>query len=43
LAKAGVRLGQLALAGNSTRVATFNMDRQPQKVGLNVYKDVLER
>ncbi len=38
-----VRLGQLALAGNSTRTAIFNMDRQPKKVALNVYKDVLER
>jgi hypothetical protein len=38
-----VRLGQLALLGNSTRAAIFNMDRQPKKVGLNVYKDVLER
>ena len=38
-----VRLGQLALAGNSTRAAIFNMDRQPKKVALNVFKDVLER
>jgi Peptidase family M1 domain len=38
-----VRLGQLALAGNSTRIATFSMDRQPKKVALNVYKDILER
>ena len=38
-----VRLGQLAVAGNSTRAAIFNMDRQPKKVALNVYKDVLER
>jgi len=38
-----VRLGQLALAGNSTRTAIFNMDRQPKKVALNVFKDVLER
>ena len=38
-----VRLGQLALAGNSTRSAIFNLDRQPKKVALNVYKDVLER
>jgi hypothetical protein len=38
-----VRLGQLALAGNSTRSAIFNMDRQPKTVALNVYKDVLER
>ena len=38
-----VRLGQLALEGNSTRAAIFNMDRQPKKAALNVYKDVLER
>ena len=38
-----VRLGQLALAGNCTRSAIFNMDRQPKKVALNVYKDILER
>jgi hypothetical protein len=31
------------LAGNSTRAAVFNMDRQPKKVALNVYKDILER
>jgi hypothetical protein len=33
----------LALAGNSTRAAIFNMDRRPKKIALNVYKDVLER
>jgi hypothetical protein len=38
-----VRLGQLALAGNSTRSAIFNMDRAPKKVALNAYKDILER
>jgi hypothetical protein len=38
-----VRLGQLALAGNCTRTAIFSMDRQPKKVALNVYKDILER
>jgi hypothetical protein len=38
-----VRLGQLALAGNSTRTAVFSMDRQPKKVALNVFKDILER
>jgi Peptidase family M1 domain/Carboxypeptidase regulatory-like domain len=38
-----VRLGQLALTGNSTRTAIFSMDRQPKKVALNVYKDILER
>ena len=38
-----VRIGQLALAGNSTRTVIFNMDRQPKKVGINVYKEILER
>jgi hypothetical protein len=38
-----VRLGQVALAGSSTRTAIFSMDRQPKKVALNVYKDILER
>jgi hypothetical protein len=38
-----IRLGQLALAGNSTRNAIFNMDQQPKRVAFNVYKDVLDR
>lgn len=38
-----VRLGQVAIAGNSTRTVIFNLDRQPKKVVLNAYKDILER
>jgi Peptidase family M1 domain/Carboxypeptidase regulatory-like domain len=38
-----VRLGQLAMTGNSTRQANFILDRQPKKVVLNAYKDILER
>jgi hypothetical protein len=37
------RLGQVAVVGNSTRKAIFNMDRAPKKVALNYYQDVLER
>jgi hypothetical protein len=38
-----VRVGQVGIAGNSTRAVDFVMDRQPKKVALNVYKDILER
>jgi Peptidase family M1 domain/Carboxypeptidase regulatory-like domain len=38
-----VRLGQVAVAGNSTRQASFILDRQPKKVAINAYKDILER
>lgn len=38
-----VRLGQVEMVGNSTRTVVFNMDRQPKKVALNYYKDILER
>jgi aminopeptidase N len=38
-----VRLGQIPIAGNSMRTIVFNMDRQPKKVVLNAYKDILER
>jgi len=41
--KGMVRIGQLAVVGNATRTAIFNMDQQPKKVALNVFKDVLER
>jgi hypothetical protein len=41
--KGMVRIGQLAVVGNATRTAIFNMDQRPKKVALNVYKDVLER
>jgi len=38
-----MRLGQVEMVGNSTRTVVFNMDRQPKKVALNYYKDILER
>jgi hypothetical protein len=38
-----VRLAQVAVAGNSTRTVIFNVDRQPKKVVLNAYKEILER
>jgi hypothetical protein len=38
-----VRLGQIGIAGNSTRTVDFILDRQPKKVALNAYKDILER
>jgi aminopeptidase N len=41
--KGMVRLGQVALAGNSTRTVIFHVARQPKKAALNAYKDILER
>ena len=41
--KGMVRLGQVEMVGNSTRTVDFILDRQPKKVALNYYKDVLER
>jgi Peptidase family M1 domain/Carboxypeptidase regulatory-like domain len=38
-----LRLGQVAIAGNSTRQVNFILDARPKKVALNYYKDVLER
>jgi hypothetical protein len=38
-----VRLGAVGIAGNSTRTVDFILDRQPKKVALNAYKDILER
>jgi Carboxypeptidase regulatory-like domain/Peptidase family M1 domain len=38
-----VRLGQVPIVGNSTRTIIFDVDRQPKKVALNAYKDILER
>jgi hypothetical protein len=38
-----VRLGQIGVAGNSTRSVDFVLDRPPKKMALNAYKDVLER
>lgn len=38
-----VRLGAVGIAGNTTRTVDFILDRQPKKVTLNFYKDILER
>jgi hypothetical protein len=38
-----VRLTQVGIAGNSTKTFTFVLDRQPKKVVLNAYKEILER
>jgi aminopeptidase N len=38
-----VRLGQVAVVGNATRTVNFIVDRQPKKVVLNAYKEILER
>ena len=41
--KGMVRLGQVAVAGNSTRTVIFHLDKQPKKMALNAYKEILER
>jgi hypothetical protein len=41
--KGMVRIGQLAIAGNSTRSTDVLLPAQPKKVALNAYKDILER
>ena len=38
-----VRLGQVPIIGNSTRTVVFDLERQPKKVALNAYKEILER
>jgi hypothetical protein len=41
--KGMVRIGQLGVAGNSSRSVYVNLPMQPKKVVLNAYKEVLER
>ncbi|HUC52653.1 MAG TPA: M1 family aminopeptidase [Candidatus Cybelea sp.] len=38
-----VRLTQAVIAGNSTKIYNFTVDRQPKKVAINAYKEILER
>jgi aminopeptidase N len=38
-----VRLGQIGIAGNTSHSVDILLPSQPKKVGLNVYKEVLER
>lgn len=41
--KGMTRIGQIGIAGNSTRSGDVLLPSPPRKVGLNVYKDILER
>jgi aminopeptidase N len=41
--KGMIRMGQFLIVGNSTRTVSFNLDREPKKIVLNAFKDVLER
>lgn len=38
-----MRLTQVGIAGNSTKSYTVVLDRQPKKVAINTYKEILER
>ncbi len=38
-----VRIGQVGVVGNSTRTSDAVLPKQPKKVELNAYKDILER
>jgi hypothetical protein len=37
------RVGQIAIGGNSTRTAETLLPKQPKKVVLNYYKEILQR
>jgi Peptidase family M1 domain/Carboxypeptidase regulatory-like domain len=37
------RMGQIPVAGNNSHSVDFVMDKQPKKVAINIYKDILER
>jgi len=41
--KGMVRIGQVAIIGNSTRKIDFVMDERPKNVAINSYKEILER
>jgi Peptidase family M1 domain/Carboxypeptidase regulatory-like domain len=41
--KGMIRLGQIGIAGNTTRTVDFILPTQPKKVALNAFKDILER
>jgi hypothetical protein len=38
-----MRMGQVAVIGNSTQKLDFVLDKQPKKIAINAYKDLLER
>jgi hypothetical protein len=41
--KGMVRIGQMGVAGNSSRSTDVMLPSQPKKVAINAYKDILER
>lgn len=41
--KGMIRLGQLGIAGDTTRTVDWQLPSQPKKVALNAFKEVLER
>ncbi len=41
--KGMAHIGQLAVAGNSSRSADVMLPSKPKSVALNAYKDILER
>jgi hypothetical protein len=41
--KGMVRIGQIAIIGNSTRTVDLRLPAAPKKVALNAYKEILER
>jgi hypothetical protein len=38
-----MRITQVGIAGNSTKTYNFVVDRQPKKIAINAYKEILER
>jgi hypothetical protein len=38
-----MRLGQVAVSGNTARTVDVLLPTQPKKVSLNAYKEILER
>jgi len=38
-----VRLNQVPIAGSSTRMFNHVLERNPKKVAINAYKEILER
>jgi hypothetical protein len=41
--KGMVRIGQMGIAGNSTKSSDVLLPAKPKSVALNAYKDILER
>jgi hypothetical protein len=41
--KGWIRIGQLGIIGDTVHTFDVDLPSSPKKVGLNVYKDILER